>query len=129
MRLRGAGADAIWVSNHGGRQFEAAPAAITMLPKVRAALGPEVPVLFDSGVESGMDVLRALALGANCVLAGKAFLWSVGALGSDGPGHAIDLFIDELQSALGQVGAHSPADARNVMIRHPGAYDFERNHP
>ena len=72
-------------------------------------------------MRSGTDVARALALGANAALAGKAFLWSVGALGSDGPGHAIDLLIDELQSALGQVGAHSPADARNVMIRHPGA--------
>ena len=62
---------------------------------------------------------RALALGANAALAGKAFLWSLGALGADGPGHVIDLFIDELQSALGQIGAHSPAEARNVKVRHP----------
>ena len=73
--------------------------------------------LFDSGVRSGTDVARALALGAHAALAGKAFLWSMGALGSEGPGHAIDLFIDELQSALGQVGAHSPAEARDVLER------------
>ena len=70
-----------------------------------------------------------VALGAKAALAGKTFLWSLGALGAQGPGHAIDLLIDELQSALGQVGARSPDEARNVMLRHPGAYDFARNHP
>ena len=69
-------------------------------------------MLFDSGVRSGTDVARALALGADAALAGKAFLWGLGALGAEGPGHAIDLLIDELQSALGQIGAHSPAEAR-----------------
>jgi L-lactate dehydrogenase (cytochrome) len=93
------------------------------------AVGNRATVLFDSGVRSGTDVARALALGASAALAGKAFLWSLGALGSEGPGHAIDLFIDELQSALGQIGAHSPAEAREALIRHPGAYDFGRNHP
>ena len=63
-------------------------------------------------MRSGTDVARALALGAHAALAGKAFLWSLGALGAEGPGHVIDLFIDELQSALGQIGAHSPAEAR-----------------
>ena len=81
-------------------------------------------MLFDSGVRSGTDVARALALGASAALAGKAFLWSLGALGAEGPSHAISLFIDELQSALGQIGALSPAEARNVMIRHPGALHF-----
>ena len=60
-------------------------------------------------------------------MAGKAFLWGLGALGEDGPGHVIDLMIDELQSALGQIGALSPAEAKNVRVRHPGALDFESN--
>jgi L-lactate dehydrogenase (cytochrome) len=81
-------------------------------------------VLFDSGVRSGTDVARALALGASAGLAGKAFLWGLGALGADGPGHVIDLLIDELQSALGQAGALSPAEARNIAVRHPGALQF-----
>jgi (S)-mandelate dehydrogenase len=123
------GIDGILVSNHGGRQIEALPAPIDCVPAVRKAVGNRATVLFDSGVRSGTDVARALAVGADCVLAGKSFLWSLGALGNDGPGHAIDLFIDELQSALGQVGAHSPAEARNVVVRHPGAYDFGINHP
>jgi L-lactate dehydrogenase (cytochrome) len=121
------GVDGVLVSNHGGRQIEALPAPIDCVPAVVKAVGSRATILFDSGVRSGTDVARALALGANAALAGKAFLWSLGALGAEGPGHAIDLFIDELQSALGQIGAHSPAEARNVVIRHPGAYDFGRN--
>jgi L-lactate dehydrogenase (cytochrome) len=123
------GVDGLLVSNHGGRQIEALPAPIDCVPAVVKAVGSKATILFDSGVRSGTDVARALALGANAALAGKAFLWSLGALGAEGPGHAIDLFIDELQSALGQIGAHSPAEARNVTLRHPGAYDFGRNHP
>jgi L-lactate dehydrogenase (cytochrome) len=122
------GADGILVSNHGGRQIEALPAPIDCVPAVVRAVGTRATVLLDSGVRSGTDVARALALGASGAFAGKAFLWGLGALGAEGPGHVIDLFIDELQSALGQVGAHRPADARNVVVRHPGAYEFGRNH-
>ena len=80
--------------------------------------------MLDSGVRSGTDVARALALGAQAALAGKAFLWGLGALGNDGPEHVIDLLIDELQSSLGQIGAHSPEEARQVQVRHPGALTF-----
>jgi (S)-mandelate dehydrogenase len=69
-------------------------------------------------------VARAVALGANAAFAGKAFLWGLGALGEPGPRHVIDLLIDETRAAFGQVGAHTPADARSVVIRHPGALEF-----
>ena len=118
------GIDGILVSNHGGRQIEALPPPIDCVPAIVKAVGSRATVLFDSGVRSGTDVARALALGANAALAGKAFLWGLGALGADGPGHVIDLMIDELQSALGQIGAMSPAEARNVKVRHPGALQF-----
>ena len=118
------GAEGILVSNHGGRQIEALPPPIDCVPAIARAVGSKATILFDSGVRSGTDVARALALGANAALAGKAFLWGLGALGSEGPGHVIDLLIDELQSALGQIGAQSPAEARNVMVRHPGALRF-----
>jgi (S)-mandelate dehydrogenase len=118
------GADGIVVSNHGGRQIEALPAPIDCVPAIVKAVNKRATVLFDSGVRSGTDVARALALGANAAFAGKAFLWGLGALGSEGPGHVIDLLIDELRSALGQVGAHSPAEAQNVMVRHPGVLHF-----
>jgi L-lactate dehydrogenase (cytochrome) len=81
-------------------------------------------VLFDSGVRSGLDVVRAVALGAHAAFAGKAFLWGLGALGPDGPRHVIDLLIDEARASLGQIGAKSPAEARSVVIRHPGALEF-----
>ena len=118
------GVDGIVVSNHGGRQVEGLPAPIDVLPAIARAVGGLATVMLDSGIRSGLDVVRAVALGADAAFAGKAFLWGLGALGSEGPGHVIDLLIDELQSALGQIGAQSPAEARNVVVRHPGALRF-----
>jgi L-lactate dehydrogenase (cytochrome) len=120
------GVDGIWVSNHGGRQVEALPAPIDVLPAIAAQVGKRATVIMDSGVRSGLDVIRAVALGAHAVFAGKAFLWSLGALGAEGPKHALDLFIDEARAALGQIGAHTPAEARSVLIRHPGVYSFPK---
>jgi L-lactate dehydrogenase (cytochrome) len=81
-------------------------------------------VILDSGVRSGQDVMRALALGANAAFAGKSFLWAVAALGDEGPDYLIDLYIDELRASLGQIGAKSPAEARSASICHPGAFAF-----
>jgi (S)-mandelate dehydrogenase len=120
------GIDGIWVSNHGGRQVEALPAPIDVLPAVAAQAGSRATVLFDSGVRSGLDVVRALALGAHAAFAGKAFLWGLGALGGEGPKHVIDLLIDETRASLGQIGAMSPTEAKSVVIRHPGALTFPR---
>ena len=118
------GVDGVVVSNHGGRQIEALPAPIDCLPDVVRTVGSRATVLMDSGIRSGTDVVRALALGASAAFAGKAFLWSLGALGSEGPGHVLDLLADETQAALGQIGAHKPTDARKVMVRHPDALHF-----
>jgi (S)-mandelate dehydrogenase len=120
------GVDGIWVSNHGGRQVEALPPPIDVLPAIAAQVGDRATVLMDSGVRSGVDVVRAVALGAKAAFAGKAFLWGLGALGEQGPRHVIDLLIDEARAAFGQIGAHTPADARSVIIRHPGALAFPR---
>jgi (S)-mandelate dehydrogenase len=118
------GVDGIWVSNHGGRQIEALPAPIDALPGIVAAAKGRAKVIYDSGIRSGEDVVRAMALGADAVFAGKAFLWSLGALGHDGPGHALDLFIDEVRAAMGQIGAKTFDQARSTFIRHPGALDI-----
>jgi isopentenyl diphosphate isomerase/L-lactate dehydrogenase-like FMN-dependent dehydrogenase len=118
------GVDGIVVSNHGGRQIEALPAAIDCLPAVARAVGKHATVLMDSGIRSGADVVRALALGASAAFAGKAFLWGLGALGPEGPGHVIDLLTEETQAALGQIGVHNPTQARAVVIRHTGALQF-----
>lgn len=118
------GVDGIVVSNHGGRQVEALPAPIDALPAVAAQVGARATVMMDSGVRSGVDVARGLALGASAVFAGKAFLWGLGALGEAGPGHVIDLMVEELKATLGQVGADSVAAVRDIEVRHPGALKF-----
>ncbi len=106
------GADAIWVSNHGGRQLEAAPAAISCLPAIAAKIGDEVPVLFDSGVRSGADVARAISLGADFVFAGRPFYFGLGALGADGAGHAYEILHDGLLNVIHQTGCVRPAELR-----------------
>jgi L-lactate dehydrogenase (cytochrome) len=118
------GVDGIIVSNHGGRQVEGLPATIDVLPAIRRAAGNRATVMLDSGIRSGLDVVRAVALGADAVFAGKAFLWGLGALGSRGPAHVIDLFIDEMKSTFGQIGARQPAEACAATIRHAGALQF-----
>ncbi len=119
------GLDGVVVSNHGGRQIEALPPSIDALPAVAAEIGRRAAVLLDSGVRSGVDVARALALGADAAFVGKAFLWSLGALGARGPGHLIDLLIEELAATLGQLGCPTPADLASVGRRHPGAWPAE----
>jgi (S)-mandelate dehydrogenase len=118
------GIDGIWVSNHGGRQIEALPPAIDVLPAIAAETGDRATLIMDSGIRSGTDVVRAAALGARATFAGKAFLWGLGAAGLEGPAHVIDLLIAETKAALGQIGAHSLAQARSVAVRHPGAFLF-----
>jgi (S)-mandelate dehydrogenase len=118
------GIDGVWVSNHGGRQIEALLPSIDVLPAIRQAVGDRATVVLDSGIRSGQDVMRALALGADAGFAGKSFLWAVGALGDQGPAYLIDLYIAELRASLGQIGALSPMEAPQATIRHPGAMNF-----
>ena len=97
------GADAIWVSNHAGRQFDAALASIEVLPAIRAAT--KRPIIFDSGVETGLDILRAIALGADFVMLGRGFHFALGALGAKGVDHLIDILAKDLSANMGQLGA------------------------
>ncbi|MEM7564687.1 MAG: alpha-hydroxy acid oxidase [Pseudomonadota bacterium] len=104
VRMRDAGADAVCVSNHGGRQFDSSPAAIEMLPQIRSAVGSEFPLLFDSGVRSGEDILKALASGADFVLIGRPFLYAMGANGETGLRDVIDLIKNQIDIGLMQLG-------------------------
>jgi L-lactate dehydrogenase (cytochrome) len=98
------GADAIIVSNHGGRQLDGAPSSISALPRIVDAIGTQKEVLFDGGVRSGQDVLRALALGAKGCLTGRAFLYGLGAGGEAGVTTAIELIRRELDISMALTG-------------------------
>ncbi|MGB7318090.1 MAG: alpha-hydroxy acid oxidase [Planktotalea sp.] len=102
-RLEGAGVDAIWLSNHAGRQFDAAPAAIEVLPQMRAATS--LPLIYDSAISGGLDILRALALGADFVMMGRAWHYALGALGAAGPAHLAAILRADMVANMGQIGA------------------------
>jgi (S)-mandelate dehydrogenase len=117
VRIRDAGADAVCVSSHGGRQLDSAPAAIQMLPLIRAAVGPDYPLLFDSGVRNGEGVIKALALGADFVLIGRPFLFAMAADGYAGLQQVIELMRSQLDISLAQLGCAdvNDIDASYVM--------------
>lgn len=98
------GADGVVVSNHGGRQFDGAPGAIDALPAIVDEIGADGKVLFDSGIRGGLDVCRALALGADFVLLGRAFIYGAVALGQPGCDHVADLMTADMNSNLANLG-------------------------
>jgi isopentenyl diphosphate isomerase/L-lactate dehydrogenase-like FMN-dependent dehydrogenase len=99
------------VSNHGGRQLDGVAATIEALPGVVEAVGGRVEVLLDGGIRRGTDVVKALALGARAVLAGRAPLWGLAADGEAGARHVLELLRAEILLALKLVGCVAPADA------------------
>ncbi len=114
------GVDAVWVSNHGGRQLDGALAPLHALPAVKAAAGG-MAVLFDSGVRRGGDVLKALALGADFVFLGRPFLFAAAAAGGDGVRHAVRLLGAEVERNMAMLGVEGVGDVarRHVCDAHP----------
>ena len=104
------GADAIVVSNHGGRQLDGASSSIAMLPKVADAVGAATEVLFDGGIRSGSDMMRALALGARACLVGRPYIYGLGAGGKAGVAKAIDILKNELSVTMALTGTNRIAD-------------------
>jgi L-lactate dehydrogenase (cytochrome) len=112
------GADGIVVSNHGGRQLDGAPSSIAALPRVVEAVAGRSEVLFDGGIRSGQDILKAVALGANAALTGRAFLYGLGALGRAGVTTALEIMARELQVSLALTGCNDVRDASpDILFR------------
>jgi L-lactate dehydrogenase (cytochrome) len=104
------GADAIVVSNHGGRQLDGAPSSISALPAIAQAVGSDTEVLFDGGIRTGADLLRALALGGRACLIGRAYVYGLGAGGKAGVAKAIDILQKELSVAMALTGTTRVSD-------------------
>jgi L-lactate dehydrogenase (cytochrome) len=121
-RLVSIGVDGMIVSNHGGRHFDGAPASVDMLPAIVAATGKRATVMIDSGIRSGLDIVRVLALGAKAAFVGRPFLYGLGALGEAGARHVMDMYFDELRTEFQHVGIRSVAAAGEITVRHPGAW-------
>ncbi len=119
------GIDGLFVTNHGGRQIEALPSSIDALPAIARQVAGRATLILDSGVRSGVDVARAIAVGADAAFAGKSFLWSLGALGPKGPGHLINVLSEDLRATMGQLGCMKVEDLRKVPRRHPTAWSDE----
>jgi L-lactate dehydrogenase (cytochrome) len=98
------GAFALVVSNHGGRQLDGAPSSISVLPAVAAAVGSSIEVLFDGGIRSGQDIVRAIALGARGCLVGRAYIYGLGAAGAAGVKRAIEILRNELDVTMALIG-------------------------
>ncbi len=122
------GADAIIVSNHGGRQLDGAPSSITALPAIVAAVGGQVEILFDGGVRSGQDVLKAIALGAHGTMIGRAFVYGLGAMGEAGVTSALELIQRELDLTMAFCGVRDVRDVgRSILL--PGTYPMAARAP
>ncbi|VTU15823.1 (S)-mandelate dehydrogenase [Variovorax sp. SRS16] len=111
------GADGVFVSNHGGRALDGAVSSLEVLAEIRAAVGPAMKVMIDSGFRRGTDVVKALALGADMVFVGRATLYGLAAGGEPGVRHAIALLRSEIDRTLAQLGCRSIADIAPDMLR------------
>lgn len=120
-RAADSGADALVVSNHGGRQLDGAPASIEMVPAIAAAVGSRIEVWMDGGIRSGQDVLKAWALGARGTLIGRAFLYGLGALGEEGVAKALQIILRELDLTMAFCG-HTDIRTVDRSILRPGTY-------
>ena len=115
-QIKEAGADAIQVSNHGGRQLDSATAAINMLPLIRKSVGNDFPLIFDSGIRSGSDIVRALAFGADYAMIGRPVMYAMGADGKKGLRRIVEIIKEEASTTLGLVGLNDINDVTSNIV-------------
>src|SRR2546421_4289672 len=110
------GAQALVVSNHGGRQLDGAPSSIEVLPEIADTVGSQIEIMFDGGIRSGQDVMRALALGAKSCMIGRAYVHGLGAFGGPGVAKAIDIIRNELSVTMGLCGVNTIAEIDDHVL-------------
>ena len=110
------GAQAIVVSNHGGRQLDGAPSSIEVLPEIVDAVGSQMEIMFDGGIRTGMDMVRALALGAKSCMIGRAYAYGLGAGGQEGVAKAIDILAKEMLTTMGLCGVNTIAEIDDNLL-------------
>lgn len=110
------GAQAIVVSNHGGRQLDGAPSSIEVLPEIVEEVGSQMEIMFDGGIRTGMDVMRALALGAKSCMIGRAYAYGLGAGGQAGVAKALDILGKELTTTMGLCGVNTIAEIDDKVL-------------
>jgi len=110
------GAQALVVSNHGGRQLDGAPSSIEVLPEIVTAVGDQIEVMFDGGIRSGQDVVRALALGAKSCMIGRAYAYGLGAAGQAGVTKAIDIIRNEMLVTMGLCGVNTVGEIDSHIL-------------
>ena len=108
--------DAIYLSNHGGRQIDIAPSPLQMLPEIRKKIGPKFPIIIDSGFYSGQDISKGLMLGADFVMTGRPFIIGLAALGHKGANHVHDILKDELSNIMEQICAKNIKELKNQKV-------------
>ncbi|WP_052033596.1 alpha-hydroxy acid oxidase [Rhodococcus wratislaviensis] len=119
-RVISIGADGVVVSNHGGRQLDRTPATLDVLPAVRNAVGPDATVLIDSGITHGQDIIAALALGADAVMVGRAYLYGLMSGGERGVERAVEILRNDYQKSLQLLGLDSTAKIGRQHVRLSG---------
>jgi L-lactate dehydrogenase (cytochrome) len=110
------GAQAVVVSNHGGRQLDGAPSSIEVLPEIVDTVGSKMEIMFDGGIRSGQDVIRALALGAKSCMIGRAYAYGLGAGGEAGVAKALDIIAKEMLTTMGLCGVNTIAEIDDNLL-------------
>jgi L-lactate dehydrogenase (cytochrome) len=110
------GIEAIALSNHGGRQLDSAPATLDLLPSVADALADRVEVICDGGVRRGSDIVKALALGARACMAGRAYLYGLGAAGEAGVDHVLELLASDVRRTMALIGCRDVTELNRSLV-------------
>ncbi|MBB5213645.1 alpha-hydroxy acid oxidase [Parapusillimonas granuli] len=117
------GADALIVSNHGGRQLDGAPSSISAVPAIAHAVGKEIEVWMDGGIRSGQDVLKAIALGAKGTMIGRSFLYALGAMGEAGVTRCLQMIANEMDITMGFCGRNDIRNVDRSILLNPEIFD------